>query len=494
MGSITLHIDATHNWPKAAALLASEGVQSAFLLNSNPDQIQYALDKTTGIVVVRVYDPFNEYPAIGQDFEKDIILRHNQGDFVAWLNSRDLSRFKGNKRVRFILGWNELYYSGAFYQTKQNTAMIEVSKALMQAGYGVAMFGMAADKTIQSEDCASGVWDDVIQYAIQNSEWVHIDIHEYEVGRLASQHLKSYPVSYPRSIEDPETMRQENWGAIDYGLKSDGNWHIGRVSWLLNRSRETFGKDFPWARGEFGWDYKNDGALRNYIPDYMGRYDKPQGLPSLRPLFNRLAGEFLSDKALCEEAYKDLMWMVSFDPPSCLSNALFAHNPQREWVGFNISTPAYEHLYTLLGQQKATIPMPELIPFPDLASPLWRLGTLTLEQRVNARPQPNTSLPPVKPLEIGTYANVKRFPETQAGSEYIWHAYQIGELKVWIAEQVIAGFAPNPINTNLYTVVIDGFEITGTREQIAMYERILSGLFTTILEQFKEPVKVDLAA
>lgn len=360
MANITLHIDATHNWPKAAAFLASEGVQSAFLLNANPDQIQYALDHTSGIVVVRVYDPFGERRNIGDNFEKDILLRHNQGDFVAWLNQQDLSRFKGNKRVRFILGWNECHYVDAAYQRKQNTAMIEVSKALIQAGYGVAMFGMAADKTIQSEDCDNGVWDETIDFAIQNSEWVHIDLHEYEVGRLASQHLKAYPVGYPRSIEDPNAMRQENWGAIDYSVKRNGNWHIGRVSWLLNRSREKFGKDFPWARGEFGWDYKDDGSLRAYIPEYMGRYGKPQGLPSLRPLFCKLMNNVnLSDKELCEEAYKDLAWMVSFDPPSCLSNALFAHNPQRDHVNFNVSMLPFEHLYTLLGQQKAQdIPMP----------------------------------------------------------------------------------------------------------------------------------------
>jgi hypothetical protein len=61
MGNLTVHLECTSGFDaRGRKLLASEGVQSAFLLNANPEQIQYALDHTTGIVVVRVYDPFGE--------------------------------------------------------------------------------------------------------------------------------------------------------------------------------------------------------------------------------------------------------------------------------------------------------------------------------------------------------------------------------------------------------------------------------------------------
>lgn len=374
-GNLTIHFEMTSADARAKAFLAQGGVNTAFLLNANPEQIQYALDHVSGIVVVRVYDPFREFSKLGHEFEKDIVLRHDASDFVNWLNGQDLSRFKGNKRVRFILGWNEMFYAGPDYQRKQNKAMIAIADALIKAGYGVAMFGLAADKTIQKQDCEDGVWDSTIEFLIANEDWAHLDIHEYEVGRLASQHLKHYPIQYPRSIEDPASMAESNWGSIDYSGNTD-NWHIGRIAWMLGRSRKQYGRDFYWARGEMGWDYKDDGALRDYIPQYMGRYGKPQGLPSLRPLFNQLMGKMLSDIELCEEANKDLRWFVADDPKSCLSNVIFADNPHSEHKNFNLGQSAYDHLYKLLGSQIVDNPPPPVEIPPE--------ETMLVERRIKS--------------------------------------------------------------------------------------------------------------
>lgn len=384
MGNITVHAECTSGWDRIKPFLAQKGVETAMLLNANPDQIQYALDNCAGIVVVRVFDPFNEYASMGSNFERDIILRHLPSEFVNWLNSKDLSRFKGNPRVRFILGWNEMSYAGAEYQRRQNKAMIAVTDALIKAGYGVAMFGLASDKTIQMEDAIAGVWDETIEFLQEHSEWAHLDCHEYEVGKLASAHLKSYPKPYPSSIEDVHSMRYANWGEIAYeGSGIATNYHIGRIAWLLQRGK------FPYARGEMGWDFKDDGALGRYIPDYSSRFGRPSGLNSLRRLFSHLAGkEQLSDREFCQEAWNDLEWFTSFDP-DCLSNAIFADNNGRDHAAFNLGLPQYEHLYTLLGQQSTKeTPMP--IPMPT--APTYK-ARLSSKEASNVRREADTSAP-----------------------------------------------------------------------------------------------------
>lgn len=404
MGSLTLHIDATHDWPRAAKFLAQKGVETAFLLNANPEQIQYTLDNTTGIVTVRVYDPFNERRNLGDNFEKDIVLRHTPTEFVNWLNSKDLSRFKGNQRVRFILGWNEMYYSGAEYQRRQNKAMIAVADALVKTGYGVAMFGMASDKTIQMEDVKNGVWEEVKQWVNANKDWVHLDVHEYEFGRLASQHLKSYPVpvGYPKAIEDPHSMRQENWGVIEYtGDRIAGNWHLGRVAWL---------GDIPYARGEMGSDYKNDGAIAAYLPSYQAKFGKPQGFPSLRPLYNHLLGKILSDKEFCEAIYQDLTWFAAQDP-NCLSNAIFAWNPQPEHQPFNLAKPEFTYLLELLGQQA---PMGNPPTSPPNPTPNPEIPMLDAKIRAKDVSGTNIRKAPVNGAILGKFENVWTTAKIQA--------------------------------------------------------------------------------
>lgn len=149
MGNITLHLNAVYDWNRAAEFLAQEGIQTAFLLNANADQIQYALDHVSGIVTVRVFDPWNEFQnGANREFEKDIILRHEPQEFVNWINTHyDYSRFKHNKRVRFILGWNEMFYAGVDYQRRQNTRMVLVAKALLEAGYGDQGFNQNGGKS-----------------------------------------------------------------------------------------------------------------------------------------------------------------------------------------------------------------------------------------------------------------------------------------------------------------------------------------------------------
>lgn len=439
MGNLTLHLECTAGWERGKKFLEQSGVETAFLLNSNPDQVQHALNHTTGIVVVRVYDPFSEAAKYGENFEKEITIRHTPQEFVNWLNGRDLSRFKGNKRVRFILGWNEPSYGGRDYQKTLNEKMVAIADALVKAQYGGALFGLACDKSLQWEDIQAGIWQPFIDWLKANREWAHLDIHEYSLGRMASQHLKSYPVGYPASISDPVSMARSNWGVIDYkdeSLRGKANYHLGRIAWL--------GGGFPYARGETGTDYKEDGAIRAWMPQFMAKFGKPEGFPSNRDLYVHLTGKFLSDREFCEAIYEDLTWFVEFDKADCLSNAIYADNQSPRWQPFNLGKPEYAYLYELLGKQApmpTPIPPVVTIPFPALTSPLWENGTLTLGDSTNLRSQPtNTSNNVVKTLPAGSY-KAKQFPETKLADGYTWYAYQVGVkegepyLNVWIARR-----------------------------------------------------------
>lgn len=353
MGRITIHLECTANWEEGKLFLAQAGVETAFLLNANPEQVQYTLDHTTGIVVVRVYDPFWERAQRGDDFEKDSILRHTPQEYINWLNANNFSQFKGNKRTRFALGYCEMYYNGRDYQIRQNAKMLAIADAMVKAGYGCALFGMATDKTIQMADVEAGVWKPVTDWLKANRDWAHLDVHEYELGRLASQHLKAQFKPYPESIVDPASMAFSNWGTIHYsgdGIKE--NWHVGRVAWL--------GTGFPYAYGECGSDYKADGAIGAWLPVFTAKYGKPQGFPSNRDLYHDLMGRPLNDKEFCEEIWKDLSWFAAQDP-TCLSYAVFAWNAQPEHQPFNIGKPEYAYLRELMGGQ-APMTTPNPIP------------------------------------------------------------------------------------------------------------------------------------
>lgn len=462
MGNITIHDDCTYEFSRFAAFYKAQGVQSAFLLNANPDQIQYVLDNVSGIVVVRVYDPFNEKGKLGDNFEKDIVLRHTGQDYVNWIASSHYTRFRGNKRVRFSLGWNEMYYVDSAYQRKQNKAMCDISAALIAVGYGVAMWGLAADKTLQSQDVDNGVWDEDIQFLIDNSDWAHLDVHEYEVGGMAGQHLKSYPVPYPQSTLDPVSMAQSNWQAIPYeGAAIAGNWHVGRIAWLLDRSRKRHGKDFLWARGECGWDYKDDGSLRSFIPhEFMPQFGKPQGLISLRKYFAHLHGkDNLSDNELSEIGYKEIKYLADSDPASCLSNAVFAKNPRPEHAPFNIGL--LPRFLELLGTQQSTPvppPTPAPTPTPEPSIPM-------IAARIRSKAPEGTRIrkAPIAGAILGIIPNTWTDADIQADyNSAAWPKLVVNGLSGYAAKE----WLEVEIDGRLYSVIVGDDVLLVTKESL----------------------------
>lgn len=345
MSDLSLHIDCTYRWQQAQVFLASTHVHSAFLMNASAEQVQYALQHCD-FVVVRIYDPFNERNALGEDFEKSIVNRRPGSDFVHWLNNSLFVQFKGNNKVRFVLGWNELYSKRGNAEREQNTRIVAIATALVNAGYGVGLGAWAADKSFYADDVEAGHWDNVIRFAVAHKDMVSIDCHEYDVLTPFAGHLLNYPDGFPNTLKNPVSLDSANHARIPY-TKAEGNietnYKMGRIALLLQRALDLTGDVFNWYRGECAHDYKDDGSLKQFIDEwYKPRFGHPTGINSLQDYYRHLLGSDLTENAYDETLFKQYTDLCEGDPPSCQANFIFAWNGDRiRWLPFDVAQRPY---------------------------------------------------------------------------------------------------------------------------------------------------------
>lgn len=329
MSDLSFNFNCLYKWDYAKQIIQAPLIRSAFLLNADPDKVAFALQHTD-FVVVRVFDPFNEYDGGNNpDFEKAILDRHDPQDFVDYLNTH-WSRFRGNAKVRFVLGWNELYSKRGNDERRQNVLMQNVGLAMVNAGYGVGLGAWAADKSFYADDINAGQWDSLLLFAMANKNMVSLDVHEYSVTRPFNQHLKSYPDGYPATLLNPVAMRIENAGKIPYYTSEgniEGNYHIGRVALLLERAKQLTGDFFYWYRGESAHDFKDDGALKEFIKnDYTPRFGRPSGINTMWNYYRFINGNDIDDSRFDAMLLEDYNWLAQNSPASCQANFIFAHN------------------------------------------------------------------------------------------------------------------------------------------------------------------------
>lgn len=335
MGDLSFHIDATYNWEAAKQILAAPNIRSCLLMNASPDQVSFAL-LHTDFVVVRLFDPFNEYRG-GQDpnFEKEILDRHSPTEFPAILDQLGYARFKFNPKLRFVVGWNEVYSRRGHAERDQNKKIVSIANAMLTAGYGVGLGAWAADKSFYPDDFDNGHWDEIIRFSVANRDNVSWDVHEYEVGVTAGQHLKSYPDGYPQSLLNVEAMKKENWGSIQYDGNLDNDFHVGRVDIALARSILITGESFGFYRGECAHDFKDDGPLKEFLEtQFIPRFGKPSGVNSLQAYYTYLAGGNLTNEQYNRTLADDYYWLADNDG-GAISNFIFAHNGSPDWIKFN---------------------------------------------------------------------------------------------------------------------------------------------------------------
>jgi len=373
MSDLSLHIDCTYRWDDIKAFLASPDVRSAFLMNTNAEQVRYALQHCD-FVVVRVYDPFNERDELGEDFEKSIVNRKQGWEFVAWLDSSEFAQFRRNKKVRFVLGWNELYSKRGSDEWQQNANIVAIGQAMVNAGYGVGLGAWASDKSFYADDVNAAHWDRVIRFAVNNKDMVSLDVHEYDVLTVFAGHLKSYPDGFPDTLKNPIALHPDNHGTIPYA-EVDGNietnYKIGRVALLLQRALDITGDTFNWYRGECALDFKDNGALKPFIDNwYKPQFGHPTGINSLLPYYRHLI------PGLSETAYDELIFrqhtdLCKQDPDSCQANFIFAWNGDvNRWDSFNVAKRPY--FVSLVANHKSVESQPDM---PDYVMEAKLLST-----------------------------------------------------------------------------------------------------------------------
>ena len=138
MGDISFHFDCTYEWETIKSILQSGKITTSFLMNANHEQIAYALQHCE-FVVVRIFDPFNEYRGgDNPDFEKDVIANHGANEFASFLD-QNYARFRYAPRIRWVVGWNELYSKRGIAERNQNRKIIDIANAMIDSGFGVGL-------------------------------------------------------------------------------------------------------------------------------------------------------------------------------------------------------------------------------------------------------------------------------------------------------------------------------------------------------------------
>lgn len=376
MVDVTLHVDATYRWSEMQELIKHPNLQSVLLINASPQQVSYALLHCR-FVIVRIFDPFREYAGgVNPDFEKTILDNHSPPEFPDMLDRMGYGVFRGNENVRFVVGWNELYGKRGNDLRIQNDKMVAVGQTLVSAGYGVGLGGWAADKSFHSDDVAAGHWDSVIDFAIANPQFVHLDIHEYNVLRPAIEHLQSYPQGFPDSLKIPANMQAGNFGSVPYTRDEgniENNYHIGRTALLWQRSLNRHGQGFRWYAGEAVHDFKADGALKPLIDGWVQpNFGTPRGINSdgMRGYYRHINSGQLSELQYDALLAEDIQWFL--ENTTAETVILFAWNASRDWVQFDYAKRM--GLVQFVIQHEGVFPPvtgnPDTQPLPDDTQPV----------------------------------------------------------------------------------------------------------------------------
>jgi hypothetical protein len=450
---ISFHILSSYQWEFAQDIIKAPAIRSVLLLDPSIEQIQFSLQHTD-FVVVRIFDPFNEYQGgANPDFEKAILDNHSPYEFVQFLNS-SYSAFKGNSKLRFILGWNELYSKRGDREREQNQKMTAIGRHMIEAGYGVGLGGWAADKSFYQDDINNGHWDEIILFAIANPEWVSFDCHEYTVTRTAQQHLIDYPDGYPDSLLTPSAMQSDNFGVVHYEsnseVSSSGNWHIGRTAWLLERAIHIAGQHFKWYRGECAHDFKDDGALKDFMNNqFIPVFGKPRGVNTLYSYYTYIKADGNDTYSLPVDEYnqmlyEDYAWLALNSPDSNQANFIFAHNGNPDWVDFNTANPARLSFVNRIMQHEVGINPPDLPPLPEFNPSDFALYDIKSNTGGNVRVRDYPSLksqildvffsPTIKQVAfVHPDKNIENYPVIADGWSWVYSVHEggIGGWSAW---------------------------------------------------------------
>ncbi len=456
------------NWAERRNSLADQ-----FLLNSNSDYI-YLLNPTPEAVrlalqagkkvIGRIFDPFGDYEP-NNSFDNQYHYKRSPQEVYIWFVNSPFAEFH-HTNTYWLIGQNEPTADSEADIKKGNAWAVQYGKLMIADGYKVALGGWNVAKSIRmgwndekkhatAPDVDAGHWDDVLQFAHENTEDVIIDLHTYTVGRAWGQLKKGFPF-------DREAMSSPPDEPLKWGERLNGGhypyWHFGRSNALIVRIKQMGWNQARFGIGESIWDNMAD--LKVKVAEMRERFgierfmDDMRGLPSLRRYYAYLADvkdELYSDDMFANDAWQDVKWIDSELPENFEYIATYAWNVNILWTAFDVSGPSlrpFVHNMATYGgrvfEQPELPELPELgdaLPaLPDITDNGWKTGTLTIvaQPHLNIRATPSKDSEPLGKLtrQYSAAINVaKEFPN----EGYIWTPVIIQSFfQGWIAESSLA--------------------------------------------------------
>ena len=483
---------------------------------------EYAEKSWIDGVIVRTFDPFGEYSK-NQTFDNDWWQNHTPQATVAAMNAQ-VSHLKGDKFYH-IFGINEPT-SNAGNRRQFAQWLIDYMDLAREAGYRLCLGELATAKTLERNEIANGVWDAFLQASQKHTGYHILGVHEYSTGWLPASQMTGTE-GYPRNLDDFEQLRDENlWYPklpIDrVNGEYPGNWHLGRVNWLLKRADEIGVSRPKFVLSECAYDYmadideNHDNWFRNNIVSKYktDRYDIRGVLGHEKYHKAVLNANGMNDTQWYvlwgSELYKQHRWLADANTDECLALCLFTWDVWWDtsgYRGFDMSVDRMwgwrQHLeageIARASELEQDTPEPETpMDFDTPRKVKMRLvdGAISLNVRTGAgtsysKDSAITSGDEWEVLTIdGNPADVKDASGKQLliANTYLWRPFRKvagGELR-YVAEQYVViedVVDPTPDPTEDYYIVdfLGGFQVLS---ESAFNSLIV--LFETMLENIKQ--------
>lgn len=116
------------------------------------------------------------------------------------------------------------------------------------------------------------------------------------------------------------------------------------------------------------------------------------------------------------------------------------------------------------------------------------MSTVQIRSKKQSMIRPSKSTTGAALAIIGNdWITVQLSPEEVTAGGLRWRAIQWGNISGFIAMTDNVEIREAPTTEDIYSVNWDGFEWTGTKEQLARERELVEGLMLTILAQFDAP-------
>lgn len=409
-------------------------------------------------VVVRVFDPSRKY-AGNKHFDM-AFHREHAPDFVRNHLLQFYSKYRNNRNVYFIVGYNEPNYD---HLPTQMRWFVDMTKLAVEAGFNIVVGEWNISKSLRvdghtgrSEDVERGYWDEVLLMADRYGDRVILGIHVYTLAIPYAQQLDGFP----EVLFDPDKLRGLNPRDLTWNHNTvNGQWHVGREKLIFWRAKQLNLKNVHWGISEMPLDNMTDNDYMSSVMERMrANYGMEKwnreirGIPSLYEFYRRTYGAGTPNypyQQFCRDVFKGLTWMDrqyrdDLNGAKMLYMAIFAWNFDRFWVTYNVGTDEMAELIELIIRYKSESPK----EYVEVETPVelvkGKIINLSPNVARNVRSQPR--IPSTGTNVLGTFRGAKAelmlYPTTAIDphNQYVWLYIKLDSgLAGWIAVEQVRG-------------------------------------------------------